>query len=293
MLTLRGINNVTWTLNSLKDGAVGVFMEAVDEPVGMTLFEETIDDVAIKSTVVSLEFNREDGRLELLMCTTVEVIGDSVADILTDTKDCVKVTLDVDKLGCDVSMWFALVLSNRTVVTAVDVISFVEVDESNCKIFFDETVDTAEVEYSSWVSLELFGVFMYDWSMVLEGNIPVEGATLDVELVFKVTVTLSELVSWTRFELALELETGPRRRLKLFVLMYNCDDVWDNNAEGVPLKTELSFKVTVRRVVFKSEEWLKLPDTDDIIFVAVMFDTELSLEVAINSWEVAWFEPVT
>ena len=46
--------------------------------------------------------------------------------------------------------------------TAVNVISFVEVDESNCEIFFDVTVNTGETEYSLRVSLELFGVFMYD-----------------------------------------------------------------------------------------------------------------------------------
>ena len=116
----------------------------------------------------------------------------------------------------------------------------------------------------------------------MEGNNPVEGATLDFELLFEVPANLTELV--------LELGIGLRRRLKLVVSIYDCKDVSGNDAEAIPLKTELSFKVTVRRIEFKSEEWFKLLETD-IISVVVMFNTELSLEVVINFWEEARFEP--
>ena len=109
-----------------------------------------------------------------------------------------------------------------------------------------------------------------------------EGATLDFELLFEVPANLTELV--------LELGIGLRRRLKLVVSIYDCDDVSGNDAEASPLKTELFFKVTVRRIEFKSEEWFKLLETD-IISVVVMFNTELSLEVVINFWEEARFEP--
>ena len=79
---------------------MGVFLEVIDEPIGVT-FEKTMDNVVGMLTVLSLEFNREDERLELLMC--MEVIGNSVViGILTDTRGSVEVTLDFDKVGCDV-----------------------------------------------------------------------------------------------------------------------------------------------------------------------------------------------
>ena len=79
---------------------MGVFLEVIDEPIGVT-FENTMDNVVGMLTVLSLEFNREDERLELLMC--MEVIGNLVViGILKDTRGSVEVTLDFDKEGCDV-----------------------------------------------------------------------------------------------------------------------------------------------------------------------------------------------
>ena len=171
------------------------------EVIGITIDEEDaapLNDLVPILTVLSLELNDEGEEREPLMCNTVENIEFPVSDILVDTRCCVEVTLDVDKFGCDVLIWFALLLGNRLVVmwdTVVDVNGFLRVDETNCESFNDVNVKTDEVEYRLRVSLRLFDVFIYDWSVVADDNNPVDGATVDLKLLFEMTVNLRKLES--------------------------------------------------------------------------------------------------
>ena len=89
---------------------------------------------------------------------------------------------------------------------------------------------------------------------------------------FPFEILLDDIKTIEEIELEMRLRCG----LILTVSMYDCVD---NNIEDIPL---IVLYIDVRIVEFRSEEWLKLLEKDEIISVSVMSNTELSLEIVIN-----------